>query len=437
MLDIAVPGLSVGDVLWLLQYGLYFFLMLGVYIFGVAPVYEYMGFVQLFKVENLLISLLILLIVAPFFRPGVLPTSFFLNMGGALILVPTLALYTGAGLPHWYALTTAFALMLIAVTCKILHLEPLQVAFVRKSRILAFLIVFSGVVVGAIFLFGGARYLNFNLAAVYELRREAALNLPSVFAYLTPLVAKVAIPFALVFALRERRWFFACTLVLLSFLLFGLTAHKSLLFYPVVVVFVYYTAGSRYLVQNFLAALMAILIASGVDLWFQFHGAGGLSGWFASLFARRAILVPSFLNWYYFDFFSSAEKYFWADSKVTFGLLASPFDLRFPHLIGMEYFNKEGMSANTGWIGSGYANAGIWGVMLYSVLIGGLFAFLDSYANRHGTRMVIALFTLPVFTLLTSTDFLTMLLTHGLFFSILMLAMIKPEPEVCCKGDHP
>ena len=437
MLDVAVRVLSVGEVLWLLQYGLYFFLLLGIYIFGVAPVYAYMGFIQAFKVENLSISLLILLVVFPFIRPAALPTSFFLNMAVALILVPTLVLYTGAGLPHRYALTTAFALILIAVTAKILHLVPLQVARVRRERLLALLFVLSGVVVLAIFLFGGARYLNFNLAAVYDLRREAALNLPGVFAYLTPLVTKVAIPFALVFALRERRWFFAAVLVFLSFLLFGLTAHKSLLFYPVVVLFVYYTAGSRYLVQNFLAALVAILLVSGVDLWFQLHGAGGLSGWFASLFARRAILVPSFLNWYYLDFFASAEKYFWADSKVTFGLIDPPYDLRFVHLIGSEYFNREEMSANTGWIGSGYANAGIWGVLLYSVLIGALFALLDSYTHRHGTRMVIALFALPVFTLLTSTDFLTMLLTHGLFISIFVLAMIKPEPDGYYEGDHP
>ncbi|MDX9833812.1 MAG: hypothetical protein RBT36_01190, partial [Desulfobulbus sp.] len=340
MLDIAVRLPRGSEVLWLFQYGLYFLGLCAVYVFGVAPVYAYMGFTEAFNAENLLISLLILIVVAPFVRPGVLPSSFFLNMAVSLILIPTLVLYTGAGLPDRYALTTTFAVMLLAITGRVLHLLPLQIVLIHRARLLPPLVVLSGFVVGAIFLFGGARYLNFDLAAVYALRREAALNLPGIFAYLIPLVAKMAIPFALVFALRERRWFIAAVLVFLSFLLFGLTAHKSLLFYPVVIVSVYYIASSRYLVQIFLAALLTILLVSGIDLWLQLHGTGGFSGWFASLFARRAILVPSFLNWYYLDFFSTAENYLWADSKVTLGLIDSPFDLPYVHLIGSEYFNR-------------------------------------------------------------------------------------------------
>lgn len=429
MLHFVPTVIKVSKLLLLLQYGVYFAVLLGVYIFFISPVYAYMGFVNTFNFDNLLFSILILLLVAPLISPGSLPSNFFLNLAIAIILTPTLVLYTAASLPHWYALTTAFAIILVALTAKISLLPPVRIAFIPSARIMQFLLLFSVSVVGAIFLFGGARYLNFNLAAVYDFRREAAQNLPGIFAYISPLVGKVVIPFGLVFAFRDRRWFFVALFSVLSFLFFGLTAHKSLIFYPILVIFVYQIAGSRYLVQYFLLSLITILLVSGIDVWFLLNGAEGLSGWFTSLFTRRAVLVPSLLNWYYLDFFSNADKYFWADSKVTFGLVKSPFDLRVAHLIGWEFFNKEGMSANTGWIGSGYANAGIWGVMLYSVAIGALFALLDSYANRLGTRMVVSLFTLPVFTLLTSTDLLTMLLTHGLFFSIVLLAMINPTTQ--------
>jgi len=84
------------------------------------------------------------------------------------------------------------------------------------------------------------------------------------------------------------------------------------------------------------------------------------------------------------------------------------------------------MSANAGWIGSGYANAGMFGVYLYSVMIGLFFSFLNAYGRKLGGRLVITLFTIPVFTLLRSSDLTTMFLTHGLLISILILIIISP-----------
>lgn len=424
-----IRPLRVSEILLVFQYGLYFIALLSIYIFGIAPRYSYMGFLDAFDTTNLVISAFIFACVIPFLRPGELPSAFFLNMAASLVLVPTLVIYTGAGLPHRYALITASALLLIAITSKTLRLRPFKHPLIRPSRLLQLLGFLSVATVVGIFLFGGARFLSFDFSAVYTLRREAAQNLPGIFGYLIPWVTKVAIPFAIVFAMRDRRWLATAVFISISVLIFGLTAHKSPLFYPVLVVFVFFIVRSRYVVQYFLAALVMIILVSAIDIWFFFQNEDGLSGWFASLLTRRAILVPSLLNWYYLDFFSDAEKYFWAGSRLTFGLIDSPFHLRSVNLIGLEYFGKEEMSANTGWVGSGYANAGLWGIMLYSVLTGVLLAFLDCYARRLGTSMVVALFVLPIFTILTSTDFTTMLLTHGLVFSIILLILTKPTTQ--------
>jgi hypothetical protein len=426
---VTLRPLKISDILLALQYALYFITLLCVYIYGIVPVYAYMGFLDEFSAGNMLFSILILVFVAPLLRPDGFPSSFFLNVAASLVLIPTLVIYTGAGLPHRYALITTVAISLIAIITKTFRPRPLKLPLIHSSKLLLLLALLSTVTILGVFLFGGARFLNFNLSAVYDIRREAADNLPRFFGYLNSLVTKVAIPFGLVFALHNRRWLAAAAFASMSILLFGLTAHKSPLFYPLTVAFVYLIAQSRYLTQYFLAALIAIVLISALDLWFFLHGAEGISGWFASLLARRAILVPSLLNYYFLDFFTDAPKYFWADSKVTLGLVASPHDLRAVNLIGLEYFGKQEMSANTGWIGSGYANAGLWGITLYSIFIGLLLAVLDTYARRLGTRMVVALFILPLFTLLTSTDLTTMLLTHGLLFSIFLLTLVKSNPQ--------
>ena len=424
-LYLSIRLVKISEVLFLCQYGIYFLVLLCMYSMGIAPNFAYMGFLDAFSSENLVISLLMLLFVVPFLRPGQLPSAFFLNLTASLILVPTLVLYTGAGLPHRFALVTTAALVLMAIISKTIRLRAFKLPVIHSSNLLLVLGYFSAFTVAGIFVFGGARFLNFDLSAVYDLRREAAQNLPIIFSYLVPLVSKVAIPFAIVFAIRDRHWLVVAGLVSLSVLLFALTAHKSPLFFPVMVIFVYFIARSRYVEQYFLAALISIVLASAIDIWFFSRGGEGVSGWFASLFTRRVLLVPSFLNWCYLDFFFDAEKYFWAESKITAGLIEPPFDLRSVNLIGLEYFGKEEMSANTGWIGSGYANAGLWGVMLYSILIGVLLAFLDSYSYRLGKQIIVALFVLPIFTIITSTDFLTMFLTHGLLLSLLLLALMN------------
>jgi hypothetical protein len=57
----------------------------------------------------------------------------------------------------------------------------------------------------------------------------------------------------------------------------------------------------------------------------------------------------------------------WADSKISFGLVESTYNLRLPFLIGKQYFFSEKMSANSGWIGSGYAQFGFTGMIAYAL----------------------------------------------------------------------
>lgn len=427
--NVRVSALRASDCALGAQYLLYFLTLLLIYRYGISTTYAYMGFVDEFSTDNLILSLAYLLFSMPFLRPNGLPSGFFLTLAATTVLVPSLVLYTGAGLPHRFALLTASSICLISVTARIVRLKPIKVPTLSRSSLLIGFALLAAGTIGIIFAFGGARHFNLNLSAVYDFRQEAAEDLPGIFGYLNSITAKILIPFAMVFAAQRRNWLAVLILSLLSVLIFALTAHKSPLFYPPAVVFVYLIAGRRNVNHILLAGLIVLLVICAIDLWAQKSGAAGSAGWVSSLLARRALLIPSLLNWFYLDYFLEAPKYMWADSKFSFGLVESPHVLRSVNLIGLEYFGRVEMSANTGWIGSGYANAGTGGVILYSLIIGLLFSLLDTYSKRIGNRLVIALFFLPVFTLLMSSDLTTMLLTHGLVLSVLILLVIRPDTQ--------
>lgn len=407
-------------------YVFYFFGLAGVYIFGIGPVYEYMGFMVSVNADKIFLSLVALFLMFPFLRQNATPSCFFLNMSAVLIFVPSLVLYSCSDLPHYFAIVTTLACFVVALTSKSLCMHAFRMPTVTSLALYRAMSISAVLVIIAIVVLGGVKNINFNIMAVYEFREGAAESLPGAFGYLNSIVTKVFVPFAIVFAIVNRRWFGLVVLVAISVLFFALTSHKSPLFYPVVVVFIYYIARVRNAPLLMLYGVGFVIVISVVDIFALSHQWGGYSGIFSSLFARRVILIPSLLNWFYLDFFEEMARINWANSKFTLGLVASPYDLTAPKLIGFEYFNRDEMSANTGWIGSGYANAGVLGVLIYSFLIGVLFSFLDAYSNRLGVRVVTAMFALPVFTLLTSTDLATMLITHGLAVSVLVLMVARP-----------
>lgn len=406
---------------------LFFVGLLWIYSIYVVVIYEYMGFKNEFNFGNLLISVILLSVSSFMIRKPGLPSHFFLHLCLALTITPSLVLFCGSNLPIEFVLTTISAFWLMVITANTIHVPRLHTIHINTVKIFTVLSIVVALFIGSIFLFEGGRYLNFNLSAVYKFRQDAAANLPSIYGYLSSITGKIFIPFGIVLSLLYKRWLMLAFWGSASVLLFALTSHKAPLFYPIFVIFVYFVFQKKNALNYFLIALIGVVMVGALDFWIYSQGYGRLSGWFGSLFLRRALLIPSLLNWFYFDFFSTNPHYLWSQSKFSLGLTESPFELNFVNLIGREYFGREEISANTGWIGSGYANAGLFGVYLYSIIIGAFFSFLNAYAKKIETPLVISFFTIPVMVMLRSTDLPNMLLTHGLVVSIAILFIFRPQ----------
>lgn len=152
-------------------------------------------------------------------------------------------------------------------------------------------------------------------------------------------------------------------------------------------------------------------------------------------------MVPAMLNYFYIDFFSNNPPVFWSGSRISLGLLDYPYELAVPNLIGDAFLSNPKNSANTGYIGSGFSQAGILGVVLYSIGVGFVISLFNALGEKLGHAIVVAAVSAQIVTMVLSADFLTMFLTHGLLVSIVCLLAVRPDgettPETSSSGIAP
>ena len=109
------------------------------------------------------------------------------------------------------------------------------------------------------------------------------------------------------------------------------------------------------------------------------------------------------------------------------GLASNPYGgLAPPRVIGEVYFGSAATSANAGFVGSGFAQAGLVGSLIYAAGAGMVIAICDAYGRYLGPGLVAAAMIGQYAALITSTDFLTLFLTHGLLLALVLLALMKP-----------
>jgi hypothetical protein len=343
------------------------------------------------------------------------PSSFFIHLQFLAITIPMTVLYVAQGYPREYYYYSVLGFVVIAVVSKYVKL-PLMPLRLKSHRLTSFVSITSllGTYIAFLLLLGQGVNFNLDIWQVYEYRLSSADSLPGYFGYIFPWITKVLCPLALILAIQLRRVRLVIFIVLINTIIFGLTNHKLTLFTPVLVigtyVFVNRSLTGLQIAKNY-CAIGIILIGA--------YGAGAY--WAVSLFARRALFVPSHLNDEYHDYFNEHGFMLWghgvANSELRNGA----------QLVGENVFDSNVMSANTGWVGSGYMNAGHYGILFYAIVIGLIFSVLDSVSSNERLALVISLSLLPVISLLTSSDLPTSMLTHGGGLVILLLHINWPS----------
>lgn len=410
----------------LVLYLLFFFVISTIYAVYTSPTWSYMGLYlrpDVVKIVASLIVLTLFVLVTPVMWSA---RTFFLNVIITSLLVPSLILYGFGGKPTSSALIVWSSVAIVYLVSGV-KFKRLRLLSISPNVLMNCMIAMSVVLIAMFIALGGFRNFNVDFTKVYDFREDAANSLPGVFDYISSTFNKAIIPFGIAIALYKKNYVNVAILVVISFLMFGFTSNKIMIFTPLLVIGTFILMSRRPRFESLLGVLVAILsvilLAIVVDHDLSIRSAWG---WMENIIVRRSLFMPAVLDYSYIDVFSSADKYYWSTSKFSFGLLDVPNSgIAPPELVGYIHFKGANIWANTGFIGSGFSQAGVVGTIVYSICVGLTIAYFETHGRKLGVPLV-ASATLGLFTtMIQSSDFAGLFLTHGLFLALVILTFVN------------
>ena len=403
------------------------------YYFVISPQYAYEGFTlnpdMLKLVESVFFTVLIASILPWKLKK---PSDFLINFLFMFPVLPTLSLYwlRGDSRVYTYMLIASFILI-----NTIIRITPIiKLSRLKGGKQIALIASFIGVLIVFVFLLrsGGLRFFNLNLLNVYNFRREvgAVINV-GLFSYINTWAYKVLNPALISWSLYRRRYGLFVLFTGLQVIFFGISSHKSVLFYPLMIIAVFILMRRFEKVHIFPLALSgAIAFTALIALIFKQILP-------ASLLTRRVLFVPAQLNYAYYDFFSS-EGFVYMSNSILSSFIDYPFAYPPPQMISLYLQGHTNTWMNNGFLATSYMHFGFSGMIIFSFIVGFLLDIVDSLSkDRLPLWFSISLVVVPFLSLFTSADLTTALLTHGLGLSLVILWLFSSRSTSVEGRDKP
>jgi len=379
-------------------------------------------------------------LMASLFFAAVLPTnvqcrSLLLTFLHYAYVIPSLVILVTSPSAALHAFSFVFTYALL-YGFSFFRLQVPKPFSLSPNELMMLLLSLTIIAIGLQASFGGLAYFNLNLEKVYDFRRISSAELPSIFGYIYSNISVSVVPMALVVAFLLKKNTLAVFTIISCIILFGFTHHKSVFFTPLIVLAFFVLFGKIKSSANIGWIFILIPIISLFEIHIlKYLLTIEIPGFFTSYAVRRSLLVAPLLDNIYIEFFTDNTKYYWSTSKFSLGLVDSPSSVSAPFLIGSTVFDDQDMSANAGYLGSGFANAGIFGSALYAIVLGLLISLLNSYGRILGHVLVASVSVVLLVTIVTSTDLTTAILTHGLLGLLLMLSITPKSLNRVPRGN--
>lgn len=260
-----------------------------------------------------------------------------------------------------------------------------------------------------------------NILTVYDIRDK--VKYPFLMNYLVNWQAKAINPLMIAVSYKYKKRKPLLIFIGLQLLIYLITAHKTYLFIPIAIIAIMMIANRKeilYIITN--------MASIGCVIAYVFYKLD-ITIILASFFIRRLMFVPAKIKFYYYEFVSNNEFLFFSEGLI--GKLFNidyPYDIRFVNLISKIYSDNPNAAANTGYLGSGYANLGFLGMLIYTIILSLMLVLIDSLGRKLDKAMItgIVLFSMVS---LNDSDMLTTLLTGGLLFLLFLLFLYASFDE--------
>ncbi|MDA3926275.1 MAG: hypothetical protein PF904_16390, partial [Kiritimatiellae bacterium] len=339
------------------------------YVFFVNPVYANMGFLYDLSIYSYSLSWIVYLLavlitphllykvsdyfIASFLLTVVAPLSSIVGLinNGFFPLLVTVSVF-------FFFRTFQRTFQSGSILSRVMPVPRVMKLSQGRSLSLALALFSVFVLIGWYFYSGAFRYFNLNLMDVYVFREASSdLARAGLFSYFNGWVYSVFSIFLMSYCLLKKNFVFFCLFFGIQVFFFGVSAHRSVLFFPVLILGIWFYF-SRTRAMSVMPLGFSVIVINCLLLYVAFdHVIAG------SLFIRRVFFVPAKLTLDYFSFFSVNDLIFWSNSVLE-RFIDYPYTLTVAKEIGQ--YNGSGSSANNGFISSGYGHAGLWGVAIYS-----------------------------------------------------------------------
>ncbi|MEO3865725.1 hypothetical protein [Rheinheimera fenheensis] len=397
------------------------------YFYFVSPIYtkSFLSLSLNFETGNYVVSWFLTLIISLSLSSKLNKVSDYFSILFVLTIVcPILSIYglnSDKSIKPVALTFLSYFVMLFVVKFK--YVKSIKMPMFKNSRNL--IVGFS---VGAVtylilwsIISGAAFNINFDPTKVYDFREENSSMLDKGFlAYINLWVYKFFNIFIIIYFLSKNKYFLAIVFFVFQVFFYAVTAHKMVLFLPILAAGVwFYFSRTRELLILPILYLFVVLIS--LALFFLTS-----SELVPSMLIRRAFYVPAGLTYEWISFFDANPKVYWTDSVFSF-LGSYPYNSTIPKVVGEHLLGPE-LAANNGLVSSGYAHAGIFGVILYSLILGYFLKLLDS-VSKDGVPlwMSVALTVGPLRTAIADSDLLTAIISHGLVVSLVILILYRSK----------
>lgn len=350
-------------------------------------------------------------------------------------ILPMLVIASQKEVGELFCLAASLAFLVSYFVSKLPFNAPvirLRTGFITERNFVTFSIFLGSLIIALTILRGGLSYINFNFQEVYEFRRGASSSRGTLLNYILLNYIALILPLSIALAIKQKRFYLLFIFAVINVALFGLTSNKAYLFAGPFVIGMYFVLSRPK--PAFLIAFGAAIIISTMTVVYLFNKEFHT---FPTLFIRRYFFVPAYVNLQYWEFFTSNPYAFWSDSKVSFGMVEPVYSYPTPRIIG-SYFSQTDLSrtaslytnANTGWFGSGFGNAGYYGMFFYAILSGVICKYGNTLTRFIGSKAAISGLGFYFFSVFfTSTDLPAAILSYGMLFLIFVMTMWKANPN--------
>lgn len=259
--------------------------------------------------------------------------------------------------------------------------------------------------------YGNSIYYLFNLDKVYSIRLQARGIVPGRVSYIISWSAYVVIAACIAWCIKTRKYILIIVPILIQILLFTVGGNKSHLFGLVltIVIFILFSQKQMY----YFTTLLNFAVAGSLILNNKF---------LMAIVIRRTFFVPASTSYAYYQLFSESPKMMLSNSILS-RFFTNPYKLDASFIVSRYIYRLPDMSSNSNYIANAYSNFGFWGIIVFTLILAGVFLVTEyiSFNNKH--KEYIILITFGTIFVLTNSALLTTLSNHGLFIAVIISFM--------------